>query len=430
MRAYLFPAFFLALVALVLAAPYTGVLLWAWVTMMNPHQIAGGWFSTFPLNSLVVGVLALGLLLHREPALPPFNGLTVAIVAFMAWSVVTTFFALSPEVTAARANLSIKNMIFGLVVAATARSRVRCQALLWVFVLSYGYFGVKGGMFTILTGGSGNVVGPARTTIEDRNALALVMLMTIPLAHFLYRTSANRLARLGLLGLMLLNAVAVMGTYSRGGMIGAAALGVYFWWTSARKLTVAACALAVGLVGWSVLPDRWFERMSSVQEAEADTSFQGRQDAWRFARNAASSRLVGVGFSGTEDRRVFELYLPDPVATFGRGRAAHSIYFQVMGDHGFIGLGLFLAILLLAWRTAGRLSKVGGEDGAWFAELGKMARVALATYGVVGAALSMAYDASIFGLLGVLCAAARLGAARRAPRPRGYVPSRAGLAGT
>lgn len=408
MRAYFFPALFFCLLGLILAAPYTGVLIWAWISMMNPHQIVGGWLSTFPVNTIAVAVLVLALFLHGESAFPPLNPLLLTLLAFLFWCIITTMTALSPAVSAARADLSIKNMIFGLAIAATTTNRVRFQALLWVFVLSYGFFGVKGGGFTLLTGGAGNVIGPPNTGTEDRNVLALVMLMMIPLANYLRLTSANRLVRIGLLGLMLLTAVAVLGTFSRGGLIGLTFLGLYFWWTNPNKLTVAVSVLAIGLASWSVLPERWFERMSTVERAEMDESFQGRVDAWHFAFNAASSRLTGVGFSGTEDRDVFQRYMPMATATIDRGRAAHSIYFQVLGDHGFIGLGLYVAILALAWGMAGRLARAANGDNAWLAPFGKMARVALATYFVAGAALSMAYDASIYCLLGLLTASARL----------------------
>src|SRR3954453_18799907 len=384
MGAYLFPFLFLGPLLLVPGAPYAGILLWAWVTMMNPHQIAGGWVSTFPINQAVIALMTLGLILRRETLPPVVDGLTAAIVAFVIWSAVTTLAALSPALSAARADLSIKNIIFGLAVAAATRNRVRFQALIWMFVVSYGFFGVKGGGFTILTGGSGQVIGPANTNLEDRNALALVMLLVIPLAYYLCRTSANRVVRLGLLGVMVLNAVAVLGTYSRGGMIGLAFLLSYFWLKSRHKLLVGLCTVTASLACLSVLPEQWFQRMSTVQSADADDSFAGRVDAWHFAINAASSRLLGVGFSGTEDQNVFERYMHDPVATFGRGRAAHSIYFQVLGDHGFIGLGLYLAILAIAWRCAGRLARTTTEGGEWAAEFGRMARVALASYCVGG----------------------------------------------
>lgn len=417
MRAYLFPLLFLAPLLIVPAVPYVGVLLWAWVTLMNPHQIAGGWISTFPINQVVVGLLGCSLLLHREPLQPFVDGLTTVIILFMGWTVVTTLTALSPEISAARADLSLKSMLFGLVVAITTTNRVRFRALLWIYVISLGYFGAKGGMFTIVTGGAGNVVGPPNSTIEDRNTLALALLTTIPLAYYLYATAANRWVRIGLVALIILNAVAVLGTYSRGGTIGLAFLACYFWLKSTQKVVIAVAAIAIGLVGWSVLPDRWFERIASVREAEADASFQGRQDAWQFAINAASDRLLGVGFSGTEDLIVFQLHMPEAVATVDRGRAAHSIYFQVLGDHGFIGLGLYLTILVLAWRAAGRLAKTRSVDGEWAANFGKMGRVALGTYCVSGAALSMAYDSTLFSLLGLLSAGSRLAAEKAAAKP-------------
>jgi probable O-glycosylation ligase (exosortase A-associated) len=249
-----------------------------------------------------------------------------------------------------------------------------------------------------------------------------MMLITIPLAYFLHATSAHRLARFGLVAIMILSAVAVLGTYSRGGLIGLLFLSLYFWLKSTRKILVTVCAIAVGVVAWSALPDRWFARMSSIQHVDADDSFQGRQDAWRFAFNAASSRLTGVGFSGTEDPTVFQRYLPEPTATFNRGRAAHSIYFQVLGDHGFIGLALYLAILGLAWRLTGRLSgRRSGSDHQLHA-LGQMVRVSLATYCVAGAALNVAYESLVFCLLGLLSAATRLIPART---PARHHPSQA-----
>jgi len=208
---------------------------------------------------------------------------------------------------------------------------------------------------------------------------------------------------------MLLNAVAVLGTFSRGGLIGLSFLGAYFWWSSPHKRLVTVGFLAIAWITWTVMPPQWFDRMSTIETAaDTDESFQGRVDAWHFAYNAASERLLGVGFSGTEDADVFRTYAPSAAVTLGRGRAAHSIFFQVLGDHGFIGLALFCAILIAAWRTAGRLSKVAGADREWIRQFGKAARVALATYCVASAALSFAYDSSIYCLLGLLSAMTRI----------------------
>jgi probable O-glycosylation ligase (exosortase A-associated) len=409
MRGIWFPVLFFALCALVPAAPYAGVLIWAWISMMNPHQLAGGWIGDFPVNMVDIAILGGAAVLHQEPLFRRPTALVGVIIVFTLWCLLTTTTALVPSITAARADLAIKSIILGVVVASTTTNQVRLRAFVWIFVLSYGYFGVKGGGFTIISGGGGRVVGPDNSTIADNNALALVLLMTIPLANYLRSTAGHALVRLGLAAAMLLMGTAVLGTYSRGGMIGLAVLSLYFWLVSPRKVIVGIVGVAAILAVLSVLPEQWFDRMQSVEAADQDTSFQGRVDAWRFAWRAASDRVTGVGFSGTEDTDLFEHYTwPNAVATLGHGRAAHSIYFEVMGDHGFIGLFFFVLILILAWRTTGRLAKARGPDVAWITEFGRMARVSLFTYCIAGAALSMAYDTSIFCLLGLLSAAHRL----------------------
>ena len=55
--------------------------------------------------------------------------------------------------------------------------------------------------------------------------------------------------------------------------------------------------------------------------------------------------LVGGGFD-PYTAEVFRRYLPD----YDRIHAAHSIYFQVLGEHGFVGLALFIVFWMLTWQ--------------------------------------------------------------------------------
>src|SRR5690606_40380642 len=74
-------------------------------------------------------------------------------------------------------------------------------------------------------------------------------------------------------------------------------------------------------------------------------------------------------------------------------RAAHSIYFQILGNHGFIGLFLFLTLWIITYREAGWLRKNANisPDTLWAAQLGAMAQVSLVGYAVGGAFLSLSY---------------------------------------
>jgi len=128
--------------------------------------------------------------------------------------------------------------------------------------------------------------------------------------------------------------------------------------------------------------------MSSIADYEQDASAMGRINAWWMAWNLAVDRPFGGGYD-IYWPEVFARYAPVPDDV----HAAHSIYFQVLGEHGFIGLGLFLLVWIMAWRTAGYLRRTGPLLPAtqWTADLGAMTQASLAGYAVGGAFLSLAY---------------------------------------
>ena len=128
--------------------------------------------------------------------------------------------------------------------------------------------------------------------------------------------------------------------------------------------------------------------MSTIATYEEDASSMGRINAWWVAWKIALRYISGVGFNpATSD--LFARFAPVPTDV----HAAHSIYFQILGNHGFIGLALFGGIWIATWRSAGwlRTQKNLLPEAKWTADLGAMCQVALAGYAVGGAFLSLAY---------------------------------------
>ena len=126
----------------------------------------------------------------------------------------------------------------------------------------------------------------------------------------------------------------------------------------------------------------------------------GRINAWHFAFNLALDRpLIGGGF-GAFDRRLFRIYAPEPE----NFHDAHSIYFEVLGEQGFVGLGLFLLLLFLAWRSGSKIIRLtkDREDMVWANNLAAMVQVSLAGYIVGGAFLGLAYFDLLYHLIAIL----------------------------
>jgi probable O-glycosylation ligase (exosortase A-associated) len=129
--------------------------------------------------------------------------------------------------------------------------------------------------------------------------------------------------------------------------------------------------------------------MHTITHYQEDASAMGRINAWWMAWNLAKAHpLFGGGFE-IYDAPTFARYAPEP----GNIHAAHSIYFQVLGEHGFVGLFLFLAIWWFTWRTANWIRKHTTPQGEnrWAYHLAAMSQVGLVGYFVGGAFLSLAY---------------------------------------
>jgi probable O-glycosylation ligase (exosortase A-associated) len=182
----------------------------------------------------------------------------------------------------------------------------------------------------------------------------------------------------------------VFGSYSRGGVLALGMMLSLLWLRSDRKIIYGALAAVVVLGGLSVMPDTFFAKLHTVNSLDSDESFQGRLNAWQVAFLYAVDHFpFGAGFNGAQTPGVFYRYLPN-----ASNHAAHSIYFQMLGDHGFLGLGLFLAILFLALRNAGivRRQAHGNPELLWAYDLADMIRISLLSFYFGGAALSMAYS--------------------------------------
>ena len=162
---------------------------------MTPQRLSWGVGMDWSLNLVLAIVTILAWLAARESKRLPMNAATVLWLAFMVYTTITTFFALAPDLAWPRWSLAIKVMIFGLMIAMVMTNRVRIHALIWVIVLSLGFYGVKGGVFTLATGGNYMVL-PAASSLGDNNVLALALCLTLPLMNYLRLQSAERIAEL------------------------------------------------------------------------------------------------------------------------------------------------------------------------------------------------------------------------------------------
>jgi probable O-glycosylation ligase (exosortase A-associated) len=259
---------------------------------------------------------------------------------------------------------------------------------MWILAGSVAFYGVKGGLFTLRGGGEYRVWGPWGSFIEDNNALALATVMTIPLLRYLQLQATRRWMRHALLAAMLLCGMSALGSHSRGALLAIVASLAFLWLKARAKVVTGLAFLMLIPLGIGIMPDSWEQRMMSIQSYEEDGSAMGRINAWHMAFNLAQDRPLGGGFD-IYNPEVFARYAPDPTDV----HAAHSIYFQMLGEHGFVGLFLFVLLWPLVWRDASWIRRHARrlEGWQWASDLAGMVQVALVGYAVGGAFLNLAY---------------------------------------
>ena len=376
-------------VPVILARPWIGVLVWSWIAYMNPHRLAWGIARDFPV-AMTVGVTTLvALLLTRDRRSPPLTRETVVLALFTLWMVVTTVFALEPGPAQLQLEKVLKIQIFTFVTMMLIFTRERIHWLVWAIVLSIGFYGVKGGIFTLTTGGAHRVLGPYGTFIGGNNEIGLAMIMVLPLMRYL-QLQARRIWERNLWwAAMGLTAVAILGTHSRGALVGLGAMLAFLAWRTRRKLVFLLVVAALAPAAWDFMPEKWHARMETIEHYREDGSAMGRINAWHFAFNLALDRpLTGGGFE-TFRPRWFAVYAPEPYNVHD----AHSIYFEVLGEHGFVGLALFVLLGTFTWLKAGRIRRLTRrrEELLWAHDLASMLQVSLVGYAVAGAFLGLAY---------------------------------------
>lgn len=381
--------------------PYIGIMMWVWISVMNPHTQSWGFATTFPFAAIIGGVTLVSLVFTKESKEFPFTPATRTLIAFVLWMNVTSVFALEPEGTYEQWNKVMKIMLMTFVTLMLIKTKHHIQLLVLVVALSLAYYGIKGGIFTIKGGGDNRVLGPTGTFIEGNNEIALALIMTIPLLYYFQAISRNKWVRHGLTAAMVLCAAAALGTHSRGALVAISAMSVFLWFKSRQKAGLALLMIVAAPLLLSLMPEKWSERMSTITDYEEDGSVQGRFNAWWMAYNLALDRpILGGGFN-IITQELFYIYAPKPNL-----HAAHSIYFQALGEHGFVGLGLYLLLGLLTWKTGTWIVRNTKklEEYRWAYDLASMIQVCLIGFATGGAFLSLIYFDVPYYLLAAMVA--------------------------
>ncbi|HET9420022.1 MAG TPA: O-antigen ligase family protein, partial [Nocardioides sp.] len=217
------------------------------------------------------------------------------------------------------------------------------------------------GLVAFANGVDRRVVGP----IADANDLAFFLVAAVPLALVLRaRSSRSWLYDFALV----LTLAAILGTLSRGALVGLGAMLVVAVVVRIITLRTAALILVPVVTAGAILVGAFSDLIEVSLErkaAVADQNVSERLDLWNAAgAMARDSPLIGQGPGS------YSLYHQDyveelPVDVTHRLDVAHNTYLEVLAELGMLGLLALLVLLLIAlWSAWARWRRTGDRLAA------------------------------------------------------------------
>lgn len=399
--------------------PFIALGLWVWTALFFPNAWVYGPAGAIRYNLLIAGFTIGGWLLSKQKARLYLTTTGWLVLVFFAWTTVSSFLQIGdPIATWDYWNRFLKIVILFVFVLLIVERKLHIDFMLWCIVLSIGFYGNLEALKFVASGGGHMIEGLPGHVLGDRNDLAVAFVMTLPICYYLMTEygDKSRIIWFGLVCTMGLLVLGVIGTQSRGGFISLLVLGAYFFIKSDRKIMLSLAIVVLVVIAAQLASSEWLSRIDSIDSANQDASFMGRVVAWKLSFILACEHpMFGGGFRALESYPVWmELsqqfhsfpwfYTGDAVPDVRRSHAAHSAYFQVMGDHGFGGLILYLSILLTSFLRSRRIHKVASRTGmpSWIKNLNTMLQLSLFAFCVGSAALSFAYFDLSFALIALL----------------------------
>ena len=411
-------ALLLALPFLLYAAfkkPFLALALWVWSALVPPHIWSfGGIATSIRWNMLFALITMVGFLFNKEKKNQASTIFVLGCLFFLHTTLTSIISYGDGPYVWLRWDWFMRVFLLFFFLCLMLKKELHFEAIAWGIALSISFKAFIEGAKVLSSGGGHNIFG-ITPGFNDNNLSALAALMGIPFLLFLIEQYKHNIyLKYPLMALVFFNVLFVLGSDSRGGFVGLVVFGIFYLVKTKQKFKVGSAMLVVGVFALNLMSADWFERMDTISEAGDDGSFMGRVKSWKLAiLMAIRSPFVGGGFDsaftnrGTVDSLILDWdmvnFIPSAVLEVGDSVfVAHSIYFQVLADHGFVGLFLYLSMLFFAYMTLSKINKKTTID--WHKNLAEKLKLALLVFMVAGGALSSAYNDLIFTILG--CTAA------------------------
>jgi probable O-glycosylation ligase (exosortase A-associated) len=340
--------------------PFVGMLVFSWLAYMRPQDLCWSFARDMRLSFYVAIAMLLGWWANERGrrAFARWDVRSRLLLAMVA--LVSISYALARVHTDYSNRYYVeflKIIVVALFTTGQVDSRQRFRALVWTIAACLAFYGVKGGLKGVLTGGTPILRGPGGM-LEDNNDFALALIMNVPLLWYLghneralpYVRTATRIG-------VFLTVVTIALTHSRGGFLALVGTALWIAWRSGRLFRAVAGLGAAGIAFFTLAPRGVLDRLSTIGDTH-ESSTAARLTSWRTAsRMIADNPIWGVGLRNFQPRYLdYALVRPDENTTT---YVAHNSYLQIWAECGSLAFGVYFVLLLSVFVACRRVWRVG-----------------------------------------------------------------------
>jgi len=386
--------------------PFVFSLGYLWVDTFYPQYVSPA-LAEIP-TSMVMGMAAIGSYIVLDRRSPPHLSFhTVLSLIFAGWVTLTCTWAEVPDLAWGKWDWAFKVIIFATFLTLVLRSRVQIEAFLQVFLFAACVHIMTLGIKTMISGsayGRQLAAFGGGAGLTESSYLAAASIAFIPIILFLRKHSIlipkSRLRDVGYLGLIVIAIFCAIGTYARTALVGFAVVGVFLWLQSKRKILFAIFVAVAAMGVLATTSDSWDARIETSTD-DQEGSALGRILVWKWTLGYVMDNPLGGGFNSYMIDRIEFPSVNGEAGGVIYGKAFHNIFIEVLGEHGFPGLAMFVTLLMLSlWYMWNVMQRTRNKPYLlWVHDLAGALLTSLLTIMACGCFIGIGFQALVWYLI-------------------------------
>lgn len=421
MRDLVFVAFLAAFFAAGFKRPFVFVLAYVYIDIVAPQRLTYYLLNSVPISLIAVVLAVGGWMIADDKSDTRIAPRQVLIVLLLGYCAATTLTADFPVEALDKWGWVWKCLAFAAFLPLTLRTKLRLESLLLVMIASAASIIIVGGIKTIASGGGGygtlNLMVSNNSGLYEGSTISTVAVAIVPLILWFTRHGTifppDWRVKTFCYALVFACLLIPVGTSTRTGLLCIGLVALLMIRDAKRKLLYLGLIGALGLAAVPFLPSTFTERMGTIKTYKGDESASTRLAVWGWTWGYAKEHPLGGGFEMYRQNKIrYDTEkiegdagntTVDRKLTVDQARAFHSAYFEMLGEQGFPGLGLWLLISLVGIVRMEvlrqRYRKAGPED-AWIAPLASALQTAHIVYLLGAAFIAIAFQPFVYMLIG------------------------------